>query len=77
MARWVSSADRPAILPRAVVLQSIEDGDAIVIYKCNVLKLNSWLQYHPGGKKSILHMVGRDATDEINGSVQIYSNCPA
>ncbi|KAH7261674.1 fatty acid desaturase [Fusarium tricinctum] len=43
----------------------INDGHAIVILDRKVLKLDSWLQYHPGGDKCILHMVGRDASDEI------------
>ncbi|KFY66373.1 hypothetical protein V496_02097 [Pseudogymnoascus sp. VKM F-4515 (FW-2607)] len=31
-----------------------------------VLKLDTWLKYHPGGQKTIKHLVGKDATDEIN-----------
>jgi cytochrome b involved in lipid metabolism len=31
-----------------------------------VLKVDAWIKFHPGGDKSIKHMVGRDATDEIN-----------
>lgn len=30
-----------------------------------VLKVDAWLPYHPGGDKAILHMVGRDATNEV------------
>jgi delta8-fatty-acid desaturase len=44
----------------------IAEGHAIVILNDKVLKLDSWLRYHPGGDKTILHMVGKDATDEIN-----------
>jgi cytochrome b involved in lipid metabolism len=44
----------------------IENGHAIVILGQHVLNLDSWLNYHPGGAKVILHVVGRDATDEIN-----------
>lgn len=47
------------------VNQLIDDGHAIVILDRKVLKLDSWLQYHPGGDKCILHMVGRDASDEV------------
>lgn len=43
----------------------IADGDIIVIFQDFVLRLNSWLDRHPGGSLAILHMVGRDATDEI------------
>lgn len=32
----------------------------------HALKLNSWIAKHPGGDKAIHHMVGRDATDEID-----------
>jgi len=44
----------------------IAEGHAIVILNDEVLRLDSWLRYHPGGDKTILHMVGRDATDEVN-----------
>jgi delta8-fatty-acid desaturase len=44
----------------------ITEGHAIVILNDEVLKLDSWLRYHPGGDKTILHMVGKDATDEVN-----------
>ncbi|KAE8334955.1 hypothetical protein BDV24DRAFT_144785 [Aspergillus arachidicola] len=43
----------------------IADGRKIIILGDQVLKVDTWLPYHPGGNKSILHMVGRDATDEI------------
>lgn len=43
----------------------IADGSTIVIFQDHVLKLDSWLDRHPGGRLAILHMVGRDATDEI------------
>jgi delta8-fatty-acid desaturase len=44
----------------------IADGQIIVIYNSHALRLDSWLYRHPGGQLAILHMVGRDATDEIN-----------
>ncbi|KAL4895335.1 fatty acid desaturase-domain-containing protein [Aspergillus ambiguus] len=43
----------------------IADGRKIIILRDQVLKVDAWLPYHPGGDKSILHMIGRDATDEI------------
>ena len=43
----------------------IADGRKIVIFDNQVLRVDAWIPYHPGGDKSILHMVGRDATDEI------------
>lgn len=59
-------AAQNATLSLASIVESIDNGDAIVILDRNVLKLNSWLRHHPGGDKAILHLVGRDATDEIN-----------
>lgn len=44
----------------------IADGDKIVIVDGKVLKVDPWIEYHPGGDKAIMHMVGRDATDEVN-----------
>ncbi|ODV93883.1 hypothetical protein PACTADRAFT_45547 [Pachysolen tannophilus NRRL Y-2460] len=41
-------------------------GYAIVIYEQYVLKLNGWLAKHPGGDLAIFHMIGRDASDEMN-----------
>ncbi|KAJ5531674.1 hypothetical protein N7527_005067 [Penicillium freii] len=43
----------------------IADGRKIIIFGDQVLKVDTWIPYHPGGDKSILHMVGRDGTDEI------------
>lgn len=43
----------------------IADGRKIIILDGQALKADTWLPYHPGGDKSVLHMVGRDATDEI------------
>jgi sphingolipid 8-(E)-desaturase len=44
----------------------IADGRHIVILDGKVLKTDAWIKFHPGGDKAIKHMVGRDATDEIN-----------
>ena len=41
------------------------DGRKIIILDGQVVRADAWLPYHPGGDKSILHMVGRDGTDEI------------
>ena len=43
----------------------IANGRKIVILNQYVLKVDAWLPYHPGGDKALLHMVGKDATDEI------------
>ncbi|TVY42345.1 Delta 8-(E)-sphingolipid desaturase [Lachnellula subtilissima] len=58
---------RAAILSRREVEGLIANGRYIIIVDQQVLKVDAWLQYHPGGDKSILHMVGRDATDEVHG----------
>ncbi|KAK4099524.1 fatty acid/sphingolipid desaturase [Parathielavia hyrcaniae] len=52
-------------LTAAAVEGLIADGHTIVIFEDYVLKLDSWLSKHPGGRLAILHMVGKDATDEI------------
>ncbi|KAK9245720.1 fatty acid desaturase-domain-containing protein [Lipomyces tetrasporus] len=57
---------RDEILSRAVIEGMIADGNTIVIYENRVLHVNTWLPRHPGGDKVVFHMVGRDATDEIN-----------
>jgi delta8-fatty-acid desaturase len=54
------------ILSPEKVKEFIAEGRIIVIIGRDVLRLDSWLRLHPGGDKSILHMVGRDATDEVN-----------
>lgn len=51
---------------REEVEDLIAQGRHILIVDGKVLKVDSWLPFHPGGDKSIKHMVGRDATDEVN-----------
>ncbi|KAH0609507.1 uncharacterized protein H6S33_012993 [Morchella sextelata] len=58
------AADR--ILSRRQVEGLIAEGKTIIILDNDVLRVDAWLKFHPGGDKAILHMVGRDATDEIN-----------
>jgi sphingolipid 8-(E)-desaturase len=62
-----TSARAEAILSRRQVEGLIADGRSIIIVDQKVLKVDPWLKYHPGGAKAIMHMVGRDATDEVNG----------
>jgi delta8-fatty-acid desaturase len=57
---------RDQVLSPETVDALIADGDTIVIFEEYVLRLNGWLDKHPGGRLAILHMVGRDATDEIS-----------
>ncbi|KAK0619485.1 hypothetical protein B0T14DRAFT_430362 [Immersiella caudata] len=56
---------RGGIITARAVDDLIADGHIIVVFEDYVLKLNSWITKHPGGRLAILHMVGRDATDEI------------
>ena len=56
---------RDQVLSPRVVEDMIANGHTIVIFEDVVLKLDSWLDRHPGGSLAIQHMVGRDATDEI------------
>ncbi len=65
--------DRDDILEPQVVEGMIAEGHTIVIFEDVVLKLDSWLHQHPGGRLAILHMVGRDATDEIKAYVKSVS----
>ncbi|EFQ35350.1 fatty acid desaturase [Colletotrichum graminicola] len=56
--------DSRIITPREVE-GMIADGRTVVILDEMVLRLDGWLDKHPGGKLAIMHMIGRDATDEI------------
>jgi delta8-fatty-acid desaturase len=47
----------------------IANGRSIIIVDQKVLNVGVWLPYHPGGDKAIKHMIGRDATDEVQRSV--------
>ena len=53
-------------LSRNEVEARIAEGDILVIRHGYALRLNSWMSRHPGGDKAILHMVGRDASDEMD-----------
>ncbi|KAG8964685.1 hypothetical protein FRC03_001452 [Tulasnella sp. 419] len=57
----------PRIWTRKEISDRILQGDTLVIYRSFVLRISpNWLKEHPGGALSILHFVGRDATDEID-----------
>jgi len=58
--------DRDGVLSARIVHDLITDGHTIVICQDYVLRLDSWLDKHPGGRLAILHMIGKDATDEID-----------
>lgn len=60
-------ADRKQkILSRREIEGMIADGRHVFILDNRVLKVDAWLKFHPGGAHAIKHMVGRDATDEVN-----------
>lgn len=59
------------VFNRREVEALIASGRSIVIVRGNVLKVDAWLPYHPGGDKAIRHMIGRDATDEVERYVYI------
>ncbi len=52
-------------MSRDDVEDMIATGRKVFIVDQHVLKADGWLAYHPGGDKAILHMVGKDATDEV------------
>jgi delta8-fatty-acid desaturase len=54
-----------AVFSRRQIEGLIADGRKIIILDGQVLKADAWLRFHPGGDKAILHMVGRDGTDEV------------
>lgn len=56
-------------MTRTDIENLIAQGRNIVILDQHVHKVDAWMKYHPGGDKAIRHMVGRDATDEVNAFV--------
>ncbi|KAJ5154441.1 Fatty acid/sphingolipid desaturase [Penicillium coprophilum] len=57
---------KDTLLTRRYIEGLIAEGKHVIIYQDRVLKVDPFIKYHPGGEKPIKHMVGRDATDEIN-----------
>lgn len=60
-----SSNPKDRLWSRREIEGLIAEGRKIIILDGRVIKADAWLPYHPGGDKAILHMVGRDGTDEI------------
>ncbi|KAF2640375.1 fatty acid desaturas-like protein [Massarina eburnea CBS 473.64] len=60
-----SQQRRSKVFARREIEALIASGRSIVIVDSKVLKVDAWLAYHPGGDKAIKHMIGRDATDEV------------
>lgn len=67
--RAPAQSKKETILSRRYIEGLIADGKHVIIYDDRVLKVDAWIRFHPGGDKAIQHMVGRDATDEINACV--------
>lgn len=67
------TASRPSrkdtLLTRRYIEGLIAEGKHVIIFEDRVLRVDPFIRYHPGGEKPIKHMVGRDATDEINAYV--------
>lgn len=53
-------------LTRDDVEDLIARGQHVIIYKGFVLRVDSWLPFHPGGIKCVEHVVGRDASVEVS-----------
>jgi len=66
----MTDALRPTRLDRVYSRAEIEDlianGRSVFIVEGSVIKADAWLRFHPRGPKAIMHLVGRDATDEVN-----------
>ena len=60
------------IISRREIEGLIAEGRTIIVVDQEVLRVDPWLKYHPGGDKAIRHMVGRDATDEVNAYVTLF-----
>jgi delta8-fatty-acid desaturase len=54
------------VLSRREIESLIAVGHSVIILNGTVLKLDAWINFHPGGKKVIQHVVGKDATDEVD-----------
>lgn len=57
---------RDQILTRCDIEARIAEGEIIVIYHGRALKLNNWIERHPGGDLVMSHKIGRDASDEMD-----------
>jgi len=65
-----SQSRKDRLLTRDDVEALIAEGRSVFIHNGRVLRVDPWVKFHPGGDKSIQHMIGRDATDEVNAYVQ-------
>ncbi|KAM0348318.1 hypothetical protein ACHAPU_004286 [Fusarium lateritium] len=56
----------PKLMTRDEVEALIAEDKHITVYHNQVIKMDAWMPYHPGGDKAMLHLVGKDASDEID-----------
>jgi sphingolipid 8-(E)-desaturase len=56
----------PKLMTRDEIEALIAEGKHVAIFHKQVIKMDAWMPYHPGGDKAMLHMVGKDASDEID-----------
>lgn len=61
-----TTSRRDKVLSRREIEGLIADGRSVIIVEGKVLKVDAWMPFHPGGDIAIKHMIGRDATDEVN-----------
>lgn len=61
-----AARSRDNVFSRREVEGMIADNKLIIIVDDKVLKLDGWIKFHPGGDMAIKHMIGKDATDEVN-----------
>ncbi|CAG9984161.1 unnamed protein product [Clonostachys byssicola] len=56
----------PPVLTRDEIEALIAEGRHVFILHDQVIKADGWMKYHPGGDLAIRHMVGKDASDEVD-----------
>ena len=54
------------VYSRDEVANLIDQGHLLVIFNGEVLKMDKWVNYHPGGRLPIEHMVGKEARDPLS-----------
>lgn len=57
---------RDNVFSRREIEGMIAEDKLIIIVDNKVLRLDCWVKFHPGGDIAIRHMIGKDATDEVN-----------
>ena len=60
-----TTAQRDLPISRRRIEHLIAQGHFIVIVDTQILKLDGWVEKHPGGRLPLLHMVGVDASCEV------------